>query len=173
MPSPTALGDGRFFITGDYNAGCAMWKVDHQADQWTVSEIFRKPQGTCDSKCHNAMLYKGHLYANSSYTGLGLECLDLTGKVLWKTGNNPEFGLGGGLIIADGMIFVMDGGDDNNSGREGGTLRLVEASPDGYKELAKAKVLSGYTVWGLLVLSDGKLLVRDQKQLKCLDVKAP
>ena len=53
-----------------------------------------------------------------------------------------------------------------------GTLYLVEANPDGYKELGSAKVLGGEQVWAPLAISDGKLVIRDQRQFVCLDVKA-
>jgi len=53
-------------------------------------------------------------------------------------------------------------------------LRIIEPSPEGYKELAIAKgVLEGREIWGPLALSNGRLVVRDQRQMKCLDVKGP
>jgi hypothetical protein len=36
---------------------------------------------------------------------------------------------------------------------------------------AEAPVLEGPEVWAPLALSQGRLLVRDHKQLKCLDLK--
>lgn len=163
VPSPTPIGDGRFFITGDYGAGCAMWQVKKDGEKFAVTELFKNRN--CDSHCHNALLYKGNLYANSSKTDKGLVCLDLDGNTLWKTDKAPSFDLGGGLMIADGMIYIMDG--------KSGTLYLAEASPAGYKQLAKAKVLDGKgeKVWSPMALTDGKLLVRDQHMLRCLDVK--
>ena len=50
-------------------------------------------------------------------------------------------------------------------------LRLIEANTAGYKELAKAQVLSGEDVWGPMALSDGKLIVRDLGKMVCLDVR--
>jgi hypothetical protein len=55
-----------------------------------------------------------------------------------------------------------------------GDLRLLEATPAGYKELACApKLLGGLEIWAPMALSGGKLLIRDQQQLKCLDVRQP
>jgi hypothetical protein len=53
-------------------------------------------------------------------------------------------------------------------------LSLVEANPDRFVELASAKVLTarGREVWANMALSDGRLLVRDRHQLKCLDLRA-
>ncbi len=41
------------------------------------------------------------------------------------------------------------------------------------KQLDEAKVLSGTEIWAPMAMSDDKLLIRDQKELKCLDVSAP
>jgi outer membrane protein assembly factor BamB len=62
------------------------------------------------------------------------------------------------------MFFIVEG--------KTGVLRLVEARTDEYRELAHAPVLSGHDVWGPMALSDGKLILRDMRQMVCLDVKA-
>ncbi|KKL97556.1 hypothetical protein LCGC14_1833260, partial [marine sediment metagenome] len=48
----------------------------------------------------------------------------------------------------------------------------VQPDPAGFKELAQAKLLSRGPIWAPMALSDGKLLCRDQQQMKCLDVSA-
>ena len=53
-----------------------------------------------------------------------------------------------------------------------GMLRLVGASTEGYRELARAQVLSGHDVWGPPALSDGKLVIRDMGRMVCLDVRS-
>ena len=84
---------------------------------------------------------------------------------MWKSGPDVTFDAGA-FLIADGLIFVLHG--------KTGELCLAEASPAGYKELARAKVLTpaqGDHVWAPMALADGKLLVRDQHQMKCLEVR--
>lgn len=162
IPSPTPIGDGRFFVTGGYGAGCAMFKVQKKDSQYQAVELFKNKN--CGSHVHNAILHQGHLYANSNNTKAGLVCLDLEGAVKWQTGPKLDFDMGN-VLLADGLLYAMDG----NSG----TLVLAEAKPDGYKELARAKVLAGKgkLVWAPMALVDGKLIVRDQNEMKCLDVK--
>ncbi|HAU36227.1 MAG TPA: hypothetical protein DCX07_00735 [Phycisphaerales bacterium] len=162
VPSVTAIGDGRFFITGDYGAGCAMWKVARSGQSWEATELFRNRNS--GSHIHNALLYEGHLYSNSSRDGKGLVCQDLEGKTVWNTGKSPSFDLGGNLIIVNDLIYILDG--------NGGALHVVEASAAGYKQLAKADLLEGQKVWAPMAFSGGKLLIRDQKQLRCVDVTA-
>jgi outer membrane protein assembly factor BamB len=64
--------------------------------------------------------------------------------------------------LDDGMLFVLEG--------KTGMLRLVEATTEGYRELATAQVLSGHDVWGPPALSDGKLVIRGMTSMVCLDV---
>ena len=68
------------------------------------------------------------------------------------------------MLLADGSIFQLDG--------DTGELYLIEADPAAYRQLAKAKVLAanGKMAWAPMALSDGKLIVRDLHQMKCLDV---
>lgn len=164
IPCPTPIGDGRFFVTGGYKAGSAMFKVTREGDAFAAATLW--DSNKCHSHLHNAILYKDHLYANGSgpYTPkIGMVCLSLDGKLMWDTGKTPGFEMGSLLMAADGLIYAMDGAK--------GILRLIEASPDGYKQLAEAQILAGKEIWAPMALSDGKLVLRDQTQLKCLQVK--
>jgi hypothetical protein len=91
-------------------------------------------------------------------------CLDTDGKLKWKSAPAKHFE-SGGMLIAGGMIYIMHG--------QTGVLTLLDATPEGYRELASAKVLDAEdgTVWAPLALSDGRLLVRDMRVMKCLDVR--
>ena len=162
VPNVTEIGDGRLFITGGYEAGSAMIKVEKKGETYSVTELYKTDDfGT---HVHPAVLYKGHLYAHCSTNTRrdGMVCMDLNGKVKWKTGRSPVFDKGG-FILADGLIFSIDG-------REG-ILYLIEPDPAGYKELASIKLLDTRECWGPLALVDGKLLIRDQKQMKCVVVR--
>jgi outer membrane protein assembly factor BamB len=88
-----------------------------------------------------------------------LKCLDLaTGKVVWTS---PKAATGA-LAAADGKIIWISGS---------GELVIAEASPAGYKELARAQVLGG-KIWTSPVLANGKLYIRNAGgDLVCLDVK--
>jgi outer membrane protein assembly factor BamB len=163
IPPVTLIGDGRIFLTGGYEAGSAMIKVVHKDGKFQVTELFKTDE--YDAQIHPALLYKNHLYmnANGNSRREGLMCLTLDGKVLWKTRRKPSFGRGG-LILADGKIYIVEG--------DKGHLYLVKATTEKYAELGMAKkILKGESMWAPLALADGKLVIRDQQQLKCLDVK--
>jgi outer membrane protein assembly factor BamB len=164
IPNVTPIGDGRVFMTAGYRAGCVMLQVAKSADGFEVKELWKN--GRCNSQTNPAMLLEGHLYANSNSNEAsdGLLCMDLDGQVLWQTGRSPNFQRGH-MLFADGMILVIDG--------QAGSLHLIEPSPKGFKELAKATgLLGGKEIWAPLALSDGKLIIRDQHKMLCLDIKA-
>jgi outer membrane protein assembly factor BamB len=162
IPNVTEIGDGRIFVTGGYRAGSAMIKVEKESNAFLVKELFKTDEfGT---HVHPAILHGGYLYGHCSTneTRDGLVCMNLDGKIMWKTGKAPLFDKGG-FILADGLFLSIDGNK--------GFLYLIEPNPEGFKELAKAKLLDTIKCWAPLALSDGKLLIRDQKQMKCVRVR--
>jgi outer membrane protein assembly factor BamB len=165
VPVPTPIGDGRLFITEGYNAGCAMFRIGHQAGAWTATALWRLPRQH-GAQIHRALLIDQHLYvlANSNEAKEGLVCLDLDGHQMWRAGPS-NFLDKGNFLYADGLLWSMDG--------ESGELRIIQPDPAAYKELASAKLLTaeGKMVWGPMAISDGRLLARDQHQLKCVDLR--
>ena len=163
VPNVTAIGDGRLFITGGYRAGAAMIKIEKKGDGFVARHLYKTQEfGT---HVHPAIHYKGYLYAHCTTNfgrADGMVCMGLGGKVKWKTKRSPAFDKGG-FILADGLILSVDG-------REG-VLYLIEPTPEGFKKLAGAKLLDTRECWAPLALSDGKLLIRDQKQMKCVAVR--
>ncbi len=167
IPYPTPLSDDRVFITGGYNAGSAMIEVKQQDGKFAVKELFKTD--ACASQIQQPLLLGDYFYMNSNSNERedGMMCFTLDGQVKWKTHDvesAPTFERGP-LLFADGMIFNLDG--------KKGVLYLIEPSPEGYKELAHAPLLGGKEIWAPMALSDGKLLVRSQSEMKCLDVKNP
>jgi hypothetical protein len=168
IPTPLPTGDDRLFITGGYTIGCFSLKVTHGGGTWKAAYLFRD-NNLVTAHIHTPIFYRGFIYAQSydkfhQRKQNGLICLTPEGRLKWKTGPERDFG-SGAILIADGLLFVMDG--------RTGELTLAEASPDGFKELAKAKVLTakGRSVWAPMALSRGRLIVRDLDEMKCLDVR--
>jgi len=86
--------------------------------------------------------------------------MGMDGQVKWKTESRPSF-TRGGAILAEGLLLTTDGNTK---------LYLVEPDPAAFKPLASAEILEPGDNWAPLALADGKLLVRGQKQMKCLQV---
>ena len=120
-----------------------------------------------------AILYNGYFYAQYGTNSRrdGLACMSMDGQVMWKTKREPSFDKGS-LILVDGLLLGTDGAT---------RLYLIEPDPSAFKPIASAELLekgSGNSSgvggptqnWAPIALSDGKLLIRDQKQLKCVKV---
>jgi outer membrane protein assembly factor BamB len=82
---------------------------------------------------------------------------------VWQSKRDPFLDKGGSLLTADGLMYAMDG--------RTGELYIVEPSPTGFRALGKTKLLDGKEIWGPLALAQGRLLIRDQSQMKCVDLK--
>lgn len=169
IPNATPLPGDKLFITGGYNAGSAIVQVAKGAGGFEAKEVMKLSADTCGSQIHQPIVYKDHLYVNSNSNERldGMSCFTLDGALKWRSKDaesNPLFERGN-FIIADDLIIALDG--------KTGILYLVEPSPEGYKQLAMAPVVEGRELWGPLAISDGKLLVRSQDILKCLDLKNP
>lgn len=163
IPVPHAVdaGEGQVLITGGYSAGAALFKVEKKADgSYGVTELFKNPD--FGSHTQPPILYNGHFYANYTINERsdGFICMSMDGKVRWKTGENPAF-VRGGSILADGLLLSTDGNT---------MLYLIQPDPSGFKPLASVELMESGTNWAPLALVDGKLLIRDQKNLKCLAV---
>ena len=87
-----------------------------------------------------------------------LVCIDPdTGKLLWSQKGFEK----GGFLVADGCIFALCG--------RTGELVLADASAKSYNELGRIKPLGGQS-WSPPVLSEKKLIVRNRKELACIDL---
>jgi len=140
--------EGCLFLSSNYGSGGVLLRLKPKGDPEVVWKSL-----TMQNHFSTSVLYQGHLYGFSTDR---LRCVEFkTGKVQWD-----KSGLGkGSLLIADGHVIAL--GED-------GTLVLAEASPSEYVEKARAKVLDGIC-WSVPVLANGKLYVRNEKQLLALD----
>jgi outer membrane protein assembly factor BamB len=163
IPIPHAVdaGDGRVLITGGYNAGAAMIRIDRKPDgSYSVAELFKTP----DFGAHTQppVVYKDHFYGQytTNERSDGLVCMTMGGQIKWKTGEEPAF-VRGGAILADGLLLATDGNTK---------VYLIEPDPTRFKPLASAELMEPGENWAPIALSNGRLLIRDQKHLKCLAV---
>ena len=171
IPVPDAFdaGEGRVLITGGYQAGAAMIKIEKKADgSFSVKELYKN----ADFGAHTQppVLVNGYFYAQYTTNERkdGLVCMSMDGQIKWKTGRTPLFDKGG-MILADGLLLSTDGSSK---------LYLIEPDPSAFKPIATSELLkpvpgdkkSSNQNWAPLALSNGKLLIRDQSRLMCVKV---
>jgi len=163
IPVPHAVdaGEGRMLITGGYNAGAAMIKVQKKDDgSYGVTELFKTVN--FGSHTQPPILFKDHFYVQytTNERSDGLVCMTMDGQIRWKTGDEAAFNKGGAILVED-LLLATDGRK---------MLYLIEPDPSGFKPLASAELLESGENWAPLALVDGKLLIRDHKNLKCVVV---
>jgi len=170
VPGPVDAGEGRILITGGYQAGAAMIKVEKKADgSYSVKELYKNPDFGAHTQ--QPVLVNGYFYAQYTTNERkdGLVCMSLDGQIKWKTSRAPLFDKGG-MILADGLLLTTDGSKK---------LYLIEPDPSAFKPVSSADMLSvasgtdprfATQNWAPLALSDGKLLIRDQSRLICVRV---
>ena len=159
--SPLPVGDGRIFYTSCYEAETLMIRVRREGNEFRAEKVFSLSADDWNSETHTPILFDNHLFAVGKKSRGLFTCLDPNGRQVWTSEGKATFDLGS-YILADGMFFVLEG--------KTGVLRLLEANTKEYRELAWAQVLSGPEVWAPLALSDGRLIVRDMHEMKCLQV---
>ncbi|MCP5518758.1 MAG: PQQ-like beta-propeller repeat protein [Verrucomicrobiales bacterium] len=179
IPVPNAVdaGENRVLVVGGYELGATMLKVGKQTDgSYGATELFTTEEFGDQTK--PPIQHDGHFYAQYGTNSRrdGMVCMDMDGNIQWKTRRSPGFDKGS-MILVDGLILATDGAK---------TLYLIDPDPSGFKALASAELLGnersdggetdrmrrGATQnWAPLALSDGKLMIRDQSQMKCVLVR--
>ena len=159
--SPVVCGDIVYCSAG-YDVGGGACRITRDGDQFTATELWKIPGNLKVPSHWSTPVYKdGHLYGMFSFKKFGtgpLKCVELaTGTVKWE---EPGFGAGNVILVNDQLLALTDDG----------RLVVVEPTPAGYKELARAKVVPG-KCWSTPAFSDGRIYVRSTQEGVCLDVR--
>ncbi|MBN9120093.1 MAG: hypothetical protein J0I06_13165 [Planctomycetes bacterium] len=119
---------------------------------------------------HATSVYKDrHLFGIDGERGAnGLKCVEfITGKEVpkWdKTDENEAAQIGQATVVLAGDHLLLQ--------TAGGDVCLAEANPKEFKLLGRVpKVLSGKNNWASPVLVDGRIYLRDEQNVVCLDVR--
>lgn len=147
-----AVVEGDFvFVTSGYNHGCALLWITEQGPvvYWQNRELM--------AQLHSPVYYQGYLWGNCDSGHM--VCLSpQNGRSAWR---QPGFNQGG-VIAVDGVLISQDGGD--------GDVVMVKADATSYQELGRFKPLGGRS-WTCPIIADGKLIVRNERQMACYDLK--
>ena len=166
--TPVFIPPDKVFISSGYDKGAAVLQMRvfvSPDDDRAATDQIRENQGTVrieeiwkNRKMKNqfasSVLHENYLYG---FDNSILKCIEAnTGEEQWKS---RGFGKGT-VILADGHLIILS---------DRGKLGLAEATPAGYMEKASAKVLSGLC-WTAPTLAGGKLYVRNEEEMVCLDM---
>ncbi len=150
---PVFVPPDRVLVAASYDTGATLVRVSTES-AWSAKEVWSSR--FMRNHINTSVALGEHIYGFDTAT---LRCLDAgTGERGWA-----KRGLGkGSLVYADGMFIVLS---------ERGSLLLLEATPERYRELAAHQVLDG-RCWTAPSLADGRLYLRNHTELVCLDLRA-
>ncbi|MFN4258462.1 MAG: SUMF1/EgtB/PvdO family nonheme iron enzyme [Gemmataceae bacterium] len=144
------------FFSAEYGTGAIVLRLgpDKLAEVWSSGQSLSNHYNT-------SVHHDGHLYGIHGRQEGGaaqLRCVELkTGKVLWS---QEQFGCAS-LILVEGHLLALN---------EKGELLLIEATPTGYREKARAALLTS-PCRADIALAQGRLYARDPETLICVDLR--
>ena len=170
--NPVVVGDTVFISSAYYQTGSVLLRV--KPDNRGVEEIWRGTQ--LEQHWMTPMVFGGCFYAFSGRNepDARFRCVEIaTGKLMWDIDESwPHYGEGqpnvygrGSMIVADGKFIAVG---------EGGLLGLFKLSPTGPEEISRFQVPSlHHPCWAAPVLCNGKLYLRSEDHLVCLNLSKP
>jgi outer membrane protein assembly factor BamB len=159
IASPLFLPPNRIFASATDDVGSVLLEIGKADDKSDGRATVREVWNSRVMKNHfsSPVLVEGHIYG---FDNASLKCIVAeTGEQKWV-----QRGYGkGSLIAADGLLYILS---------DQGQLILAEATPAGFQEKGRVKVMEGKT-WTAPVLSRGRLYLRDDDEMIVLDVRTP
>jgi outer membrane protein assembly factor BamB len=159
MVPSTVVHDGVSYWIGGRSGAAFAVRLGGRGD---VSDSHRVWTGTMNSNVPSPLVHKGHLYWVSDSQGMMFCAEAATGKMVYQERLPRADTLYSSPMLADGKIYVVD--------RSGKTF-VVAASPK-FQLLATSDLRSDddrSIFHACPVAADGRLLIRSNKYLYCLD----
>ena len=143
---PTVLDDERFLVK--YARGARLY----QATEDGVEEVWRTP--AFGNTYALPVSIGDHFYG---FSGNVLTCVSAeTGDIVWRSRDLSSFG----LSAVGGTLAIVS---------RAGELVLVDASPEGYREVLRVPVLENGD-YAIPSFADGRFVIRDLEQLAAVKV---
>lgn len=149
---PIILPGDRIFISAGYDSGSQLLQILADGEGFRVEEVWR----THRMKNHfsSSVLVGEHIFGFDNST---LQCLQVVdGKPCWR-----QRGFGKGSLITTGDHLLVLGDE--------GTLALVEASGDEYRELGRVQALE-YGSWAPPSLAGQWIYLRNHDEIVSLNL---
>jgi outer membrane protein assembly factor BamB len=166
-PSPLQLSPNSIFLVAGYGTGGALLRVDKAGSTWNASITEQyKPNEGLSSEQQTPILYKDMIISIMPKDGGSLR-----GKLVvyspsdlhtpvWTSGADERFGLGPYIVIND-HLFAF---------KEDGELYVYGIRLKSMYLLKKQRIMDGADAWGPMAYADGRLIVRDAHEVKCLKI---
>jgi outer membrane protein assembly factor BamB len=147
--TPVIIGDN--IVVNSHTIGMISYLVSKDGEKMSAKESWRNK----DVKINlcTPVLVGGFLYCHGP--SKNYMCVDAaSGKVKWTQGGFGQE-VSTTLAVGDKLVVVSDSGE----------MFILKANPDHYEELARAQVCG--KSWNFPAFANGKLYVRDQREIAC------
>jgi outer membrane protein assembly factor BamB len=150
--------DGLLFVSSSYGSGCAALELGFENGKPTATRRWKN--GELQNHYSTSIILDGHVYGCHANQGSTLRCLELaTGKLRWVSRGAGKCS----MIAVEGHLICLS---------ERGVLTLVRADPRGFVPRGQVKgILRSKKAWAPPALSGGRLYVRDDREIVCLDLR--
>ena len=153
IATPIFIPDDKIFISASYDKGAVLLKMTADADGIGIEEVWKSR--VMKNHFNSSVLQGDYLYG---FDNAILTCIEAnTGEEQWRHRGFQK----GSLLLADGYLIILG---------EGGKLALAEANPSEYREKARFQLFDD-KCWTVPTLAGGRLYLRNQKEMVCLDLR--
>ncbi len=164
IATPIIVDDEYVFISSAYNMGCALLRAEKKGDEVTLVKVYENRRNGFANHHATSVFKDKHLFGIDGTQGArGFKCVEfLTGNEVsdWDGAKTEQASV---LLAGDHLILQI---------AKKGEVWLVAANPESFNLIAKVpKVLSGNDNWATPTLVNGRLYLRDEKNVVCLDVR--
>jgi outer membrane protein assembly factor BamB len=150
IATPVVAGN-RVFLSSDYGTGAALLELSPSG----AREVYFTPE--MRNHHSTSILVGDHLYGFSGSILTAMKLAD--GAVAWRDRSVGK----GSLAYADQRLYLYS---------ENGVVGLAEPAPTGYREHGRFRLQAGsLPTWSHPIISNGKLILRDQDNVYAYDVR--
>ncbi len=149
------FSDPFLFVSSGRGTGSGLFRLSRQGNGVSAEGLWTKK--LMQNHYNGCILVGDYLYG---FDNSILKCIRLEdGEEIWADRSVGK----GSLIAAQGHLFILG---------EQGDIAMAKATPEGYQELGRMKILD-YKSWTPPSLAGGRLYLRDQQNIACLDLRQP
>ncbi len=160
IPTPIVQGEYVFCSSG-YGTGAALLKMVPRDGGVDVEEVYFQPGNTMQNHHGGMVLLGDHIFFGHGHNNGFPICVEmLTGNVAWYKGRGPGSGSAAVVYVAGHLIYRY----------ENGTVALIEASTDAYREKAVFTLQAEGRQWPHPVVANGRLYLRAEDELFCFQM---
>jgi outer membrane protein assembly factor BamB len=167
--SPVYLGDNEIAVFGSYGAGGARISVSYDGSAFSakVREQHKATEGIASDQ-QTPVITGDFIWTvmpeNAGALKKQLVCFQRSDllKPVWSSGKENRFGRGlGPYILSGDKMYLLD---------DEGNLYLFKMDQSKVTLLSRKKILNGIEAWGPMAIAGRFLIMRDSRNLVCLDI---